>query len=70
MEATCSSAETSVYFQQTTGSYIPEDETVSNHRFENLRSYLRNCYWTWLQRLLFCMKALRFNVILAAVEQL
>jgi hypothetical protein len=31
--------ETSVDFQQTTRRYIPEDGTLHNHRFENLKSY-------------------------------
>jgi hypothetical protein len=41
MEAICSS-ETSVDFQQTTWRYIPEDNTLDNHRCENLRSYIVN----------------------------
>jgi hypothetical protein len=39
MEAKCSS-ETSVDFQGTTRRYIPEDDTLHNHRCENLRSYI------------------------------
>jgi hypothetical protein len=39
METTCSS-ETSVRFQQTTQSYIPEDGSVRDHRCENLKSYI------------------------------
>jgi hypothetical protein len=39
MEETCSS-ETSVGSQRTTGCYIPEDGTLRNHRFENLKSYV------------------------------
>jgi hypothetical protein len=38
MEATHFS-ETSVDFQRTTRSYIPEDRTLHNHRYENLKSY-------------------------------
>jgi hypothetical protein len=38
MEATCSS-ETSVASQQTTWCHIPEDDTLHNHRCENLKSY-------------------------------
>jgi hypothetical protein len=38
MEATFSS-ETSANFQPTTRHYIPECETVHNHRSENLKSY-------------------------------
>jgi hypothetical protein len=38
MEAICSS-ETSVDFQWTTRRYIPEDRTLHNHRFENLKLY-------------------------------
>jgi hypothetical protein len=39
MEAICSS-ETSVEIQQTTRRHIPEDDTLHNHRCENLKSYL------------------------------
>jgi hypothetical protein len=38
MEAACSS-ETSVDTQRTTRRYIPEDRTLHNHRYENLKSY-------------------------------
>jgi hypothetical protein len=38
MEAICFS-ETSVAFQQTTLRHIPEDDTLHNHRCENLKSY-------------------------------
>jgi hypothetical protein len=38
MEAICSS-ETSVETQQTTQRHIPEDDTLHNHRCENLKSY-------------------------------
>jgi hypothetical protein len=38
MEATCLS-ETSLDFQRTTRSYIPEDRTLHNHRCDNLTSY-------------------------------
>jgi hypothetical protein len=38
MEAICFS-ETSVDFQRITPRYIPEDNTVHNHRCENLKSY-------------------------------
>jgi hypothetical protein len=41
MEAICSS-ETSVATQQTTGRHIPEDDTLHNHRCENLKSYTAN----------------------------
>jgi hypothetical protein len=41
MEAICSS-ETSVDTQRTTRFYIPEDGTLHNHRFENLKSHI--CY--------------------------
>jgi 3-polyprenyl-4-hydroxybenzoate decarboxylase len=37
-EAICSS-ETSVATQQTTRRHIPEDDTLHNHRCENLKSY-------------------------------
>jgi hypothetical protein len=37
MEEACSS-ETSVDFQRTTLRYNPEDKTVDNHRWENLKS--------------------------------
>jgi hypothetical protein len=38
MEAICSS-ETSVDTQRTTRRYIPEEDTLHNHRCENLKSY-------------------------------
>jgi hypothetical protein len=38
MEAICSS-ETSVATQQTTWRQIPEDDTLHNHRCENLKSF-------------------------------
>jgi hypothetical protein len=38
MEAVCSS-ETLVDFHRTTWHYIPEDNTLDNHRCENLKSY-------------------------------
>jgi hypothetical protein len=38
MEAICSS-ETSVETQRTTRRHIPEDDTLHNHRCENLKSY-------------------------------
>jgi hypothetical protein len=38
MEAICSS-ETSVATQETTRRHIPEDDTLHNHRCENLKSY-------------------------------
>jgi hypothetical protein len=40
MEAICSS-ETSVETQRTTRRHIPEDETLHNHRCENLKSYIK-----------------------------
>jgi hypothetical protein len=39
MEAICPS-ETSVATQQTTERHIPEDDTLHNHRCENLKSYI------------------------------
>jgi hypothetical protein len=39
MEAICSS-ETSVATHQTTRRHIPEDDTLHNHRCENLKSYI------------------------------
>jgi hypothetical protein len=39
MEAICSS-ETSVDIQHTTRLYIPEDRTLYNHCYENLKSYI------------------------------
>jgi hypothetical protein len=39
METICSS-ETSVASQQTTRRHIPEDDTLHNHRCENLKSYI------------------------------
>jgi hypothetical protein len=41
MEAICSS-ETSVESQQTTRRHIPEEDTLHNHRCENLKSYITN----------------------------
>jgi hypothetical protein len=41
MEA-ISSSETSVETQQTTRRHIPEDDTLQNHRCENLKSYNNN----------------------------
>jgi hypothetical protein len=38
MEAICSS-ETSVETQRTTRRYTPEDDTLHNHRCENIKSY-------------------------------
>jgi hypothetical protein len=38
MEAICSS-ETLVATQQTTRRHIPKDDTLHNHRCENLKSY-------------------------------
>jgi hypothetical protein len=40
MEVICSS-ETSVAIQQTTRRHIPEDDTLHNHRCENLKSYYK-----------------------------
>jgi hypothetical protein len=39
MEAICSS-ETSVETQRTMRPHIPEDDTLHNHRCENLKSYM------------------------------
>jgi hypothetical protein len=41
MEGMCSS-ETSVATQQTTRCHIPEDDTLYNHRCENLKSYMEH----------------------------
>jgi hypothetical protein len=41
MEAICSS-ETSTEFQRTTRRHIPDDNTLHNHRCENLKSYEEN----------------------------
>jgi hypothetical protein len=38
------SFETSVEFRRTTGRYIPEDRTLHNHRWENLKSYMVAVY--------------------------
>jgi hypothetical protein len=44
METICSS-ETSVDTQRTTWPYIREDDTLLNHRCENLKSYICvSCY--------------------------
>jgi hypothetical protein len=42
MEAICSS-ETSVETRRTTRRHIPEDDTLHNHRCENLKSYKEYC---------------------------
>jgi hypothetical protein len=42
VKATCSS-ETSIDSERTTRRYIPEDITVHNHRFQNLKSYTSLC---------------------------
>jgi hypothetical protein len=42
MEAICSS-ETSVDTQRTTRRHIPEDNTLHNHRCENVKSYMKSC---------------------------
>jgi hypothetical protein len=42
MEAICSS-EISVVIQRITRRYIPEDDTLHNHRCENLKSYVLIC---------------------------
>jgi hypothetical protein len=39
IEATCSS-EMLVYFQWTTWRYVPEDRTLHNYCYENLKSYV------------------------------
>jgi hypothetical protein len=39
MEALCSS-ETPIATQRTTRRHIPEDDTLHNHRCENLKSYI------------------------------
>jgi hypothetical protein len=44
MEAIFSS-ETSVATQQTTRRHIPEDDTLHNHRCENLNSYIVITIW-------------------------
>jgi hypothetical protein len=41
MEAICS-PETSVDTQRTTRRHIPDDDTLHNHRCENLKSYTTN----------------------------
>jgi hypothetical protein len=46
MEAICSS-ETSVATQQTTRRHISEDDTLHNHRCENLKSYLILISLSW-----------------------
>jgi hypothetical protein len=47
MEAICSS-ETSVETQRNTRRHIPEDDTLHNHRCENLKSYIGSI---WLEHL-------------------
>jgi hypothetical protein len=57
LQVICSS-ETSVDFQRTTRSYIPEDSILHNHRCENLKSYINKyvkstCLWlnSWVKML-------------------
>jgi hypothetical protein len=38
------SSDTSVDFQRTTRSYIPEGGTLHNHRYENLKPYTVDSY--------------------------
>jgi hypothetical protein len=38
-------SETSVASQQTTRLHIPEDDTLHNHRCENLKSYIQQSYF-------------------------
>jgi hypothetical protein len=45
MEAICSS-ETSVGTRRTTRRHIPEDDTLYNHRCEDLKSYIAPEEWT------------------------
>jgi hypothetical protein len=45
MEAICSS-ETSVASQQTARRHIPEDDTLHNHRYENLKSFTVYIYFS------------------------
>jgi hypothetical protein len=40
MEVICSS-EMSGTTQRTTGRHIPEEDTLQNHRYENLKSYVK-----------------------------
>jgi hypothetical protein len=39
------SSEAAIDFQRTTWRYIPEDSTLHNHRFDNLKSYIDNIYY-------------------------
>jgi hypothetical protein len=39
------SSETSGTTQRTTRRHIPEEDTLQNHRFENLKSYIINETW-------------------------
>jgi hypothetical protein len=47
MEAICFS-ETSVVTQRTTRRYIPEVDTLRNHRCENLKSYKLSNVWKYI----------------------
>jgi hypothetical protein len=38
------SSEMSVDFQQTTQSYIPEDRTLNNDRYENIKSHIKSVH--------------------------
>jgi hypothetical protein len=48
MQTICSS-ETSVEAQQITRRHIPEDDTLHNHRCENLKSYRDVLLWLYAQ---------------------
>jgi hypothetical protein len=54
IKATCSS-ETSVDFERTTRGYITEYNTLHNHRFENLKSYIAKYLFSLLRTLTFFM---------------
>jgi hypothetical protein len=58
MGAICSS-ETSVDTQRTRRCYIPEDNTLNNHRCENLKSYSVNVFTAFSRMLWVCARLLQ-----------
>jgi hypothetical protein len=61
MEAICSS-EMSVDTQRTTRRYMPEDETLHNHRCENLKSYIYESWFQYFGKLVLYRKAAEQNI--------
>jgi hypothetical protein len=55
-EAMCFS-ETSLCLQQSTRRYIPDDRTLHNHRYENLRFYIGVSQFAFLSRYYYGVKS-------------